>query len=49
MMSSYARTTSGGMRKVRLIALAVVVAGLFVAGSAAFAQSGKVEKYTIPS
>ena len=47
MMSSYARTTSAGMRRIRLIALAVVFAGLFVAGSAAFAQSGNVEKYSI--
>ena len=47
MMPSYAKTTSVGTRGLRLIALAVVAAGLFVAGSAAFAQSGNVEKYTI--
>ena len=46
-MSSYARTTSASMGKVRLLAVAVAVVGLLVAGSTAFAQSGKVEKYTI--
>jgi plastocyanin len=46
-MSSYARTTSGSMRVVRFVAWMAVLAGLFVAASTAFAQGGKVEKYTI--
>ncbi|MEJ2359332.1 MAG: cupredoxin domain-containing protein, partial [Deinococcales bacterium] len=32
---------------VRFVAWMAVLAGLFVAASTAFAQSGKVEKYTI--
>ena len=47
MMSSYARTTSGSIRVVRFVAWMAVFAGLFVAASTAFAQSGNVEKYTI--
>ena len=46
-MSSCARTTSGRLRELRLVAWMAVFAGLFVASPTAFVQSGKVETHTI--